>query len=166
MTQFVLYYDILILRNQLHICVNVSHIYKLSGLNLPTQWPYLRYSVFTVISSKKEWNSKQKHNNLTCTENLMINCELPSCCPLRLSRLSVNANIISVKYSPFHLFYILIYTCVQCLNFLGFICVWRSRRKKRHVSRTSTKRRRWKYFILRVQGLTLTSDGAYDKHDT
>ena len=49
-----------------------SRIYQLSGLNLPSQWPYLRYSVFTVVSSKKEWISKQKSNKLTCTENLMI----------------------------------------------------------------------------------------------
>ena len=28
--------------------------------------------MFTVVSSKKEWISKQKNNKLTCTENLMI----------------------------------------------------------------------------------------------
>ena len=28
--------------------------------------------MFTVVSSKKEWISKEKNNKLTCTENLMI----------------------------------------------------------------------------------------------
>ena len=32
--------------------------YKLNGLNLPLQRRYLRYSVFIVVSSKKEWISK------------------------------------------------------------------------------------------------------------
>ena len=35
-----------------------SLVYKLSGLNLPSQWHFLRYSVFTVVSSNKEWISK------------------------------------------------------------------------------------------------------------
>ena len=43
---------------------------------LETQWikltytmTFFPYSVFTVISSKKEWISKKKNNKLTCTEN-------------------------------------------------------------------------------------------------
>ena len=46
--------------------------YKLNGLNLPLQRRYLRYSVFIVVSSKKEWISKSKNYRLTCTENLVI----------------------------------------------------------------------------------------------
>ena len=37
-----------------------SLIYKLSGLNLPSQWPFLGYSMFTVTSLKKYWISKKK----------------------------------------------------------------------------------------------------------
>ena len=39
-----------------------SAIYQLSGLNLPSQRPYLRYSVFAVVSSKKDFIQFQNKN--------------------------------------------------------------------------------------------------------
>ena len=164
MTQFVLYYDILILRNQLHICVNVSHIYKLSGLNLPTQWPYLRYSVFTVISSKKEWISKQKHNKLTCTENLMIKLWTAI-----LLSVEVEPFVYSREHSLSEIFivpliiYFNLYLCAV-LQICWIYACWKIKKGKKACFLTLHKGRRWEHFILRVLGLPLTSDGAYDKH--
>ena len=132
-----------------------SRIYKLSGLNLPTQWPYLRYSVFTVISSKKEWISKQKHNKLTCAENLIVKLSTailllvesePLVCPRKLNLSEI--------------FLALLVPCfdLKLSEMLKFCRIYAR-------FKTLEKGRRWKHFNLRVQGLPLASDEAYDKHD-
>ena len=165
MTQFVLYYDILILRNQLHICVNVSHIYKLSGLNLTSQRPYLRYSVFTVISSKKEWISKQKHNKLTCTENLMIKLWTAILLSVEVEPFvcSREHNLSEIFIVPLVLYFNLC-LCAM-LEFCRIYMHLNIKKEKKACFKTLHKGSRWKHFILRVQGLTLASDGDYDKHD-
>ena len=52
------------------------------------------------------------------------------------------------------------------LEFFRIYMRLKIKKEKKACFKNLYKRRRWKYFILRVQGLTLTSDGAYDKHDT
>ena len=85
-----------------------SLIYKLSGLNLPSQWPFLGYSMFTVTSLKKYWISKKKSQvNNYVQRTLWSNCQPPSCCWLRLSHLSVHMNLTLVKCSLFFSFYFL-----------------------------------------------------------
>ena len=39
------------------------------------------------------------------------------------------------------------------------------KKEKKACFKTVHKGRRWKHFILGMQGLTLASDGDYDKHD-
>ena len=51
------------------------------------------------------------------------------------------------------------------LEFCRYVRVWRSKRNKKKCFKTLDKGRRWKHFILRVQGLSLASDGAHDKND-
>ena len=39
------------------------------------------------------------------------------------------------------------------------------KKEKKAYFKTLHKGSRWKHLILKVQGLTLASDGDYDKHD-
>ena len=136
-----------------------SLIYKPSGLNLPSQWPHLRYTMFTVLSSRREWISKfKKSDKLTCTESLMI----------KLS--TAILLLVEVEPSVWSVFLVLLvpyfdlYLSVM-LEFCRYVRVWRSKRNKKTCFKTLDKGRQWKHFISRVQGLPLASDSVHDKHD-
>ena len=88
-----------------------SLIYKLGGLNLPSQWPYLRYSVFTFLSSRRRWISKfKKSDKLTCTESLMIKLSTAILLLVGVESSVWSANLISEKYSSFYLFHIFLHS--------------------------------------------------------
>ena len=163
MTQFVLYYDILILRDQLHVCVNVLVFINLVDLT------YLRNDLFfgtqcLLLYLRRRngfLNKKKDQVNMTSWSN----CELPSCFLLRLSRLSVHANImISVKYSSFYLLYNLIHLSA-ILRFCRIYVRLKITKEQKTCFKTFDKGRRWEHFMLRVRGLILASGRDYDKHD-
>ena len=72
MTQFVLYYDVLILRDQLHVCVNVPVLINL------VDSAYLRNDLIfgTQCLLLYLWRSdgfiNKRNNKLICTKNLTI----------------------------------------------------------------------------------------------
>ena len=117
------------------------------------------YTMFTVLSSRREWISKfKKSDKLTCTESLMIKL---STAILLLVEVEPSVwSVFLVLFVPYFDLYLSV-----MLEFCRYVRVWRSKRNKKTCFKTLDKGRQWKHFISRVQGLPLASDSVHDKHD-
>ena len=143
-----------------------SLIYKPGGLNLPSQWPHLRYTMFTVLSSRREWISKLKKkwqvNMYREPHDQTVNRHLVVSWGWTVSLISeLNLReVFLVLLVPYFDLYLSV-----MLEFCRYVRVWGSKRNKNTCFKTLDKGRKWKHFISRVRGLLLTSDGVHDKHD-
>ena len=94
---------------------------------------------FFIFEEEMDFYKFKKSDKLTCTESLMIKLSTAILLLVEVEPSVWSANLISEKYSSFYLFHILIYTWVQCLNFVDTCAFEDQNGTKRNVSRPLTK---------------------------
>ena len=107
-----------------------------------------------------------KYNKLACTKNLIIKLSTAILLLVEVEPLDCSREF---DFSEIFIVLLVLYFDLYLRAMLEFcrICTRFKIKKEQNKKcfKTLGKRRRWKHFILRMQGLPLASDGAYDKHD-